>query len=180
MSPPTPDRFRQAFNLVERAIEDRFHLPVRIADVPTPYTGDLDGREIVIDYDLEPEDALFILIHLFGHTVQWNTSARMRELGMLPIERAWSAAELLEITHYELRACQYSLRLLHDVGVTDLDQWVSDFAACDSAYLMHLYTTGQKRPFREFWQAGCPLLEAVEIPPFSPTCWRVRSAGVVV
>ena len=84
----TDERFREVFNRVERLIEERYGLPVVITDVTDPFTGDLDGSQILVDYDLEAEEALFILVHLFGHTVQWNVSARDRELGLLEVKNA--------------------------------------------------------------------------------------------
>jgi len=41
-------------------------------DVPDPLTGDLNGAEIYIDYAVTAERRLFLLAHLFGHTVQWD------------------------------------------------------------------------------------------------------------
>ena len=109
---PDPERLRAVFNRLERLIEDRWGVPVRIQDVPNPFTGDLDGGEIMVDYDL--------------------------------------------------------------------DQWISDFAACDSAYLMHLYRTGEKRPFRSFWRDATPLATPLAIPEFQPTQWLSRHQGTVV
>lgn len=181
MSEIDPARLRAVFDRVEALIERRWHIPVRISDVPNPFTGDLDGEQILVDHDLDIEDAVFILIHLFGHTVQWNVSERAREIGFAkPGEIQWTEAALAELAEYEREACRYSLQLLHDAGVRDLDQWVSDFAACDTAYLMHFYRTGEKRPFRSFWQAGAPRLEPLAIPPFSPTRWLSRYDGTVI
>jgi hypothetical protein len=61
-----------------REIEDRHGIKVIVADVPAPFTGDLDGVSIVIDYALPPDESLFITVHLFGHSVQWNTDAAAR------------------------------------------------------------------------------------------------------
>ena len=174
-------RLRAVFDRVEALIEERWHIPVRISDVPNPFTGDLDGAEILVDHDIDIEDAVFILIHLFGHTVQWNVSARAREIGFAkPSDVEWTEEALAELAEYEREACRYSLQLLHEAGVRDLDQWVSDFAACDTAYLMHYYRTGEKRPFRSFWQAGAPLLEPLAIPPFTPARWLSRYDGTVI
>ena len=40
-----------------------------LGDVLDPNTGDFDGMSIKVDYDQDLETALFVLIHLFGHTV---------------------------------------------------------------------------------------------------------------
>ncbi len=174
------DRLRAVFDVVEHTIESRWGVPVRISDVPSPFTGDLDGAAIAIDYNNEIEDALFILIHLFGHTVQWNTSERARQIGTRRPTETWTEAELAELAQYEIEACRLSLALLHSVQVHDLDQWLSDFAACDAAYLMHFYRTGEKRPFRTFWQNHQPVLQPIEIPHFSPTSWISRFDGIVI
>ena len=176
---PDPDYLRAVFNRLERYIEDRWQVPVHIQDVPNPFTGDLDGEQIMVDYDLDIEDALFILIHLFGHTVQWNISAKQREIAFL-MPATWTEDQLRAARDYEAEACRYSLQLLHDAGVHDLDQWISDFAACDSRYLMHFYQTGEKRPFRSFWRDNSEILPPLAIPEFQPTQWRTRAQGTVV
>jgi hypothetical protein len=175
----SPERFVEVFNRLEEFIERRYGLPVVIRDVADPFTGDLDGNSIEVDYDQSCEDALFIIAHLFGHTVQWNTDAAARAIGSAQVVRP-SEEFLGELRHYERTACRYSLQLFHEVGVTDLDQWMADFAACDSAYLMHFYRTGEKRPFRQFWTENTPPLEPLAIPPFEPTKWVARTGGVVV
>lgn len=172
------ERFRTAFAIVERLIEDRWGVPVVIGDVPNPFTGDLDGAEIRVDYDLEPEDAMFIVVHLFGHTVQWNTAPSARAIATYP--GPWDDAHLAILRDYEATACRYSLTLLHDAGIHDLDQWLADFSACDYAYLEHFYKTGEKAPFRSLWKSGAPLLAPLPIPPFTPEKWWSRWQGVVI
>jgi hypothetical protein len=172
------DRFREVFNQLERIIEERYGLPVVITDVTDPFTGDLDGSQILVDYDLEAEEALFILVHLFGHTVQWNVSPKDRELGLLQVKNPTD--ELLsQLARYEQDAARYSLQLFHDAGVRDLDQWLANFAACDVAYLMHFYRTGEKRAFRSFWNDHADGLTPLEIPVFRPTKWISRSGTVI-
>jgi len=172
------DRFREVFNQLERVIVERYGLPVVITDVTDPFTGDLDGAQILVDYALEPEEALFILVHLFGHTVQWNVSPKDRELGLLEVKNPTD--ELLsQLARYEQDAARYSLQLFHESGVRDLDQWLANFAACDVAYLMHFYRTGEKRPFRSFWSDHAAGLTPLDIPDFRPTKWISRSGTVI-
>ncbi|MGK2858461.1 MAG: hypothetical protein ACSLFQ_14775, partial [Thermoanaerobaculia bacterium] len=132
MNSLTHDFFFDAFNRIERHVEARYGIPVVLTDVPSPFTGDLDGEEIRVDFENEPEDALFILVHLFGHTVQWNVSERSREIGRLAISNP-SEELLAELAGYERDAARYSMALLRDAGVQGLDQWLSDFSACDVA-----------------------------------------------
>ena len=149
-----------------------------ITDVPEPFTGDLDGSTILVDYDLDAEEALFILVHLFGHTVQWNVSPADREFGLLEVEDP--TEELLaSLERYEVDAARYSLQLFHEAGVRDLDQWLANFAACDIAYLLHFYRTGSKQEFKSFWRDQAPCLTPMPIPEFTPTRWVSRSGTVI-
>lgn len=81
---PDQDRLRAVFNQLERRIEDRWGIPVHIQDVPNPFTGDLDGEQIMVDDDLDVEDVVFRLIHLFGRTVRWNVSRSFWQGGPPP------------------------------------------------------------------------------------------------
>ncbi|MFT7579373.1 MAG: hypothetical protein ACI9MR_001037 [Myxococcota bacterium] len=176
---PSDTRLQVIFNTVERHIESRYGIPVIIKDVPTPFTGDLDGAEIHVDYDLSMADAVFILVHLFGHTVQWNADLTAREVGMRDYTDADDTA-LAELQRYEVTACRYSMQLFHEAGVDDCDLWLSDFAACDFAYLDHFYRTGVKRPFMSFWQDDQTRMTPLAIPAFVPTKWETRWDGVVI
>lgn len=171
------ERFREVFGIVEPLIENRWGIPIRVRDVPDPFTGDLDGAEIQVDFNLEAEDACFIVVHLFGHTVQWNTDADARAIGTWP--GPWTEEKLAQVRIYEQTACRYSMQLFHEAGIHDLDQWLSDFAACDYGYLDHFYRTGEKRPFRSFWSDGNACLTPLAIPVFSPTRWLSRD-GIVI
>src|SRR5258708_29380880 len=103
---PSDDRFREVFNTVEPFIEQHYGVPVAISDVPNPYTGDLDGAEIHVDYDVSIEEAVFILVHLFAHTVQWNLCAHARTIGSL-VYRAPTVELLLQLEAYKREACRY-------------------------------------------------------------------------
>lgn len=176
---PTEARMREVFNVLEHHIEHVYSVPVRIRDVPNPFTGDLDGAEIHVDYAEDIESALFIIAHLFGHTVQWNTDVAAREIGYRLYPNP--SEEMLQRLHdYEHEACRYSMQLFHDAGVRDLDQWLSDYSACDFAYLVDFYRTNVKKPFKAFWKNGAPLLTAKPIPTFHPTKWVSRWEGIVV
>jgi hypothetical protein len=173
-----PERFSQAFSLITDLIELRYGLPVDVDDVPPPFTGDLDGERILVDDELSSEDALFIVAHLFGHTVQWNTNPAEREIGMLAVHDP-SEELLRRLGDYERRAAAYAVQLFHEAGVHDLDQWLSDYSACDVSYLLDFYRTSEKKPFRGYWKHGTPLIGAAAIPDFRPAKWVSRS-GVVI
>jgi hypothetical protein len=180
MTPPlSANRLREAAQTLSRFIEARYAVPIVITDVPNPFRGDLDGARILVKPDLEADETLFLIAHLFGHTVQWNLDARAREIGAF-VQASPSEERLQELETYERDACRYSLWLLHEAGIHDLDQWLADFAACDFAFLRHFYATGERRPFRSFWRESQPPLSPLPVPPFQPTQWKSRYEGIVV
>ncbi len=164
----------QAFNTIEAWIEDRYRLPVIITDVLDPNTGDFDGATIKVDHANEPEVALFVLAHLFGHTVQWATDARARWLGTEYAAKAPPDELFEEIRVYERDASRLAMQLFHEAGVLELDQWLSDWAAADWEFLAHFYRTGERVDFRRFFQAGKPVLQPLPIPAFEPERWVSR------
>lgn len=173
------ERFREAYASVSAFVESRYGLAVTVEDVPAPFTGDLDGERIVVDHELTSEDALFIVAHLFGHTVQWNTNEAERALGSQVVNNP--TPELLaQLTAYERRAASFAMQLFHEAGVRDLDQWLSDYSACDIKYLCEFYRTGAKVPFRSCWLHATPVVQPVAVPEFLPTRWRPRNTGVVI
>jgi hypothetical protein len=167
-------RYKEAYDAVERLIEDRYGIPVVITDVQDPNTGDFDGATIKLDYANDLELSLFVLAHLFGHTIQWANCDEFRRLGIQyattpPPEELWET-----IRQYEEQASRYSLQLFHDAGVTDLDQWLSDWAQSDWDYLANYYRTGESGDFRAFYRPGRPVLEPLPIPDFAPKRWVSR------
>ena len=164
---------------VEQHIEHTYGVRVITRDIPDPLTGDLNGAEIHIDQAVTAEQRLFLLAHLFGHTVQWNVIPGAFELGQ-PRQPPVSPDDLPELMEYESEAARYALGLLHETGITSADQWFADYAACDAAYLRHYYVTGEKREFLSFWQEGAALIDAVPVPPFAAIGRSLRSDGIVI
>ena len=172
-------RFETVLAALMERCENRYGVPVRWVDVPQPFKGDLDGSQILIDTDNDTENATFMVAHLFGHTIQWNLSDRAREIGGA-VAATPTPALMAELEDYELTAARYGLTLLLEVGAEDLRPWYSDYSACDFRYLKLFYATGEKKPFKSFWQDGQPLLEPLEIPDFEPKQWKMRFDGVVI
>jgi hypothetical protein len=164
---------------VQERIEGRYQVRVVTRDIPDPLIGDLNGSEIHVDFAVTPEQRLFLLAHLFGHTVQWNLDPAAFELGKTrqpPVDEA----VLPSLLAYEREAAGYGLGLLHEIGIRDTDQWLADYSACDLAYLTHFYRTGEKKDPMSFWRRNVPLIEARAIPPFTPQRLVFRSNGVVI
>src|ERR1700681_2705645 len=92
-------------------LENVYGIRVVTRDVPDPLTGDLNGAEIHIDFAVTPEQRLFLLAHLFGHTVQWNVRPDGYELGRQrqpPVEEETIPA----LMEYEREAASYALCML--------------------------------------------------------------------
>jgi hypothetical protein len=164
---------------VEQHIQTAYGIRIVTRDIPDPLTGDLNGAEIHIDYAVTPEQRLFLLAHLFGHTVQWNTSPTAFELGQ-PRTPPVSEDQLPALMDYEREAAAYALALLHELDITATDQWFADYAACDAAYLQNFYITARKQDFLSFWREGTSLIEAKPIPPFKAQIKSFRSDGIVI
>jgi hypothetical protein len=166
---------------VQKQLEKVFGIRVVTRDIPDPLTGDLDGEEIDIDYAVTPEQRLFLLAHLFGHTVQWNTDASKFEIGRQykpPVDEGLIPA----VIAYEGEAASYGLSMLHQIGITDtnVDQWFCNYTAADQAYLLHFYRTGEKGDFRTFWAGNAPPIEPKPIPAFTPARRTFRMDGIVI
>ena len=166
---------------VQEHLEKTYGIPVITRDIPDPLTGDLDGAEIDVDFLTTPEQRLFLLAHLFGHTVQWNTDPGAFDLGRKyapPVDEELFPAVLA----YEGEAASYGLTLLRQAGITDsqVQQWFSDYTASDQAYLLDFYRSGVKHDFKSFWQNNAPLVEAKPVPPFKPQKRVFRMDGVVI
>jgi hypothetical protein len=164
---------------IQEHLEQAYHVKVVTRDIPEPLTGDLDGLEIHIDRAVSPEQRLFLLAHLFGHTVQWNVDPHAFETGRL-YQSPVNEDLLATIVEYEQEAARFALAVFHQIGITVIDQWFSDYSACDLAYLRHYYLTGEKRSFRTFWRDNAHLLEPKPIPPFTPRKRVFRSDGIVI
>jgi hypothetical protein len=172
-------RFADYASRVQEHLERFYGIRVVMRDIPDPLTGDLDGAEIHIDDASTPEQQLFLLAHLFGHTVQWNIEASSFEIGRQyqpPVREELIPA----IIAYELEAACYGLAMFHEISVTDVDSWFSDYSASDQAYLLHFYRTGEKRDFRSFWVANAPLIKPRPVPRFTPTRRTFRMDGIVI
>ncbi len=172
----THSEFKEVWNRIDRFIEETYAIPVRISDVADANTGDFDGASIQVAYDQDVESALFVLIHLFGHTVQWNISELWRQIGQNSgAGTAKTDEEMQLIYHYERDATRYSLGLLRAVQIEFLDRWASDFWHADWAFLSHFYRTGQKLDVLTLLKPGVgELLTPLPLPQFVPQRFTSR------
>lgn len=179
MSSESIAMYRVAYAALTKHVCERYGVSIELAEIQPPLKGDLDGLRILVGSHTTAEEQLFLVAHLFGHTVQWNCSAELRRLGMtMPVKP--SNDELAALEAYEREACRYSQQAMHEAGLSRLDQWLADYSACDLAFLRYFYTTGERKAFREFWLPGQPLIEPLAIPTFTPKRWRRRAQAIVL
>ena len=166
--------FRQVFHALVQHIEQHYSLKVNVGQVTGSYTGQFDGKEIWVDLDKDPEEAVFILVHLFGHTVQWNLDENLRRLGLS--NSGVQETDLLRINQYERQASQLGLALLEETNEFRLARWLTNCFGADWKFLAHFYRTGEKIRFETEAGADEPLLVSVAIPRFTPQRWPPRGA----
>jgi hypothetical protein len=115
-------------------------------------------------------------VHLFGHTVQWNVSPSDRALGLLEVRDP--SDELLGLARALRGGCgALLLQLFHEAACSRSDQWLANFAACDIAYLMHFYRTGEKRSSDH--SGGRSAILILGDSRVHPTKWVARSGTVI-
>ncbi len=132
-------------------------------DLEAPRTGIFNGLRIVIDPDVGFEMQCFLLLHLFGHSVQWVAPSLEHELDDL--QHTQDRTRFMTVLHaYELEAARFGMQLMHEVGVSELDQWYSDFVETDWRYVERFYQTGHLSDWHECVVDGCPLIEPAPIP----------------
>jgi hypothetical protein len=136
---------------------------IEYRDLQPPRTGIFDGLKIVIDPDVDFEMQCFVLLHLFGHSVQWVAPSLAHKLADL--QNTADKVHFLQVLHdYEYEAARFGLRLLHELEIHDLDAWFSDFVATDWRYVERYYREDQIPPWHECLTAGAPPIEPLAIP----------------
>jgi hypothetical protein len=153
----------------------KYGFAIEYRDLEPPRTGIFDGMRIVLDPDVDFEMQCFILLHLFGHSVQWVAPSIEHKLNAL--QHTTDRAAFMQVLHdYEFEAARYGRQLMQEAGVTELDQWYSDFVATDWKYVERYYQTDQLPPWHECVVQGQPLIEPLPIPPLNHRQVEVRFA----
>jgi hypothetical protein len=146
------------------------------------FKGDLNGKEIFIRHNLKKSEKLFNLVHLFGHTVQWNLDPELRELGSV-LHKNVSDELLLKLQNYEWQANCYGLQALHAAGFHQFDKWLFEKYAEDIYYLTNYYKTGQKvkevTETSKLYEFSKPLVP-LEFAPFTAVRDSKSRDGIVI
>lgn len=148
---------------------------IQESELAPPRTGTFDGTRIVIDPRSSLECRCFILLHLFGHSVQWVApSLADRVAALLDSQgKPWFLETLRE---YEYEAARFGLRLLHDAGVRDVDGWFSDYVESDWRYVETFYREGRFAQWSECVACSERIVTPLEIPELELRQVEVRYA----
>ena len=153
----------------------KYGFVIEYRDLEPPRTGIFDGLRIVIDPDVGFEMQCFLLLHLFGHSVQWVAPSIEHKLADLT--STTDRQRFMQVLHdYELEAARFGLQLVHEAGVTTLDQWYSDFVQTDWQYVEGYYKTNQLPDWNTCVATGCRLIAASPIPELRQHQVEVRFA----
>jgi hypothetical protein len=153
----------------------KYGFVIEYRDLEPPRTGIFDGLRITIDPDVGFEMQCFLLLHLFGHSVQWVAPSLADTLGEL--QSTEDRSRFLQVLHdYEFQAAGFGMQLMHERGVTRLDQWYSDFVESDWRYVERFYQTDKIPPWTGCIVTGCPLIEPAPIPALRHRQVEVRFA----
>ncbi len=144
-------------------------------DLDPPRTRIFNGLTITLDPDVGFEMQCFILLHLFGHSVQWVAPSLENSLHDLQHTRD-KETFLRVLRSYEFEAARLGMTLLHESGVTALDQWYSDFVETDWRYVRHYYREGHIPDWDACRAQGCRIIEPIPIPELSLREVAVRFA----
>jgi hypothetical protein len=153
----------------------KYGFAIEYRDLEPPRTGIFDGLRIVLDPDVDFEMQCFILLHLFGHSVQWVAPSLQHKLEALqhtPDRDAFMGV----LQGYEFEAARYGRQLMAEAGADDLDQWYSDFVGTDWKYVERYYQTYALPPWQDCIVQGQPLIDPLPIPPLKHRQVEVRFA----
>jgi hypothetical protein len=153
----------------------RYGFEVEFTRLERPKTGVFDGLKIVVDPSLSNELQAFILLHLFGHSIQWVAPS------LAPITDKLQNTVALEefivvLRAYEYEAARLGLQLLHECGVSQLDAWYSNCVATDWAYVERYYRTGHIATWEECRTIAVAVVEPMPIPTINRRQVEVRFA----
>ena len=148
---------------------------IEYRDLEPPRTGIFDGLRIVLDPDVGFEMQCFLLLHLFGHSVQWVAPSLEHKLEDL--KHTQDKLRFMQVLHdYEREAASFGLQLMRELGVTHLDQWYSDFVETDWQYVRRYYETDRLPAWDTCVVSGAPLIEPLPLPVLKHRQVEVRFA----
>ena len=142
----------------------KYGFVIEYRDLEPPRTGIFNGLRITIDPDVGFEMQCFLLLHLFGHSVQWVAPSLAHTVGEL--RNTSDRSRFMQVLRsYEFEAARFGMQLMRERGVTGLDQWYSDFVGTDWRYVERFYEAERIPPWSDCVVSGCELIQPAAIPP---------------
>jgi len=153
----------------------KYGFVIEYRDLEPPRTGIFDGLRIVIDPDVGFEMQCFLLLHLFGHSIQWVAPSIEHKLADL--QHTEDKARFMQVLHdYEREAAGFAMQLMRERGVTTLDDWFSDFVETDWRYVERYYETDRLPKWEDCIVRGAAMVSPTPIPPLKHHQVEVRFA----
>lgn len=153
----------------------KYGFAIEYRDLEPPRTGIFDGRRLAIDPDVDFEMQCFVLLHLFGHSIQWVAPSLEHEL--TPLQTTVDKEEFIGVLRaYEYQAAAFGRQLLDEVGLSDAGSWYDDFVATDWRYVERFYREDCIPPWEECIVHGAPGIDPLPIPPLVQRDVEVRYA----
>lgn len=170
-------RFKQ---FLSRYIETKYSIKIeeKVTVDNDKYLGGYDGKCIYVKECISEEYKLFLIAHLFGHTVQLGSTDKYNNIeSELPISSKKNK-ELISLKEYEEEAASYAIFLLNNSLDVDMQQWFSDWSAADWEYFIKIKDLDQKKENNNKLKLvyGKPLIESKAIPDFKVEKFETKYA----
>ncbi|QEH37088.1 hypothetical protein OJF2_56730 [Aquisphaera giovannonii] len=131
-----------------------------------PRKGIFDGLKLTIEPSVDLEMQCFLLLHLFGHSVQWVAPSYRPEILGLDLDPLDDF--LVALRAYEGNAARFGLQVLHEAGITHLDAWFADFAETDWKYVERYYREGAIPAWEDCIVRNARPIQPLAVPPLEP------------
>lgn len=147
---PAPS-FRKYCEVVIDHLSNKYNLSVVEKETvdSNEYIGSFDGENITVKSSLSNDHKLFLIVHLFGHCVQWcgleaDKYSKIEETLPINNDGKVSPEKLKKLEDYEAEAAGYAVQLLNDAVEVNLSQWFADWSHADWNYFVNITTLENK------------------------------------
>src|SRR5215471_1029254 len=115
----THEYFERVLSLATTRIQHYGFTIVYSDKLPKTSAAEFDGLTFLLQKEMSPDSALFNLLHIFGHSLQWCVSPETFVLARKKIVPGdpLPESELLAIKSYERQASEYGIQLLHEANI---------------------------------------------------------------
>lgn len=143
--------FRQYYEVLNDYLLAKYNIAVYESEVVDldEFIGSFNGKNITVKKGLNFDHKLFLILHLFGHCVQWCGLNQEKYLDIpetLPINNDGevSPEKLNKLREYEAEAAGFAVQLLNDALNINLSQWFADWSHADWDYFVKITSLSNK------------------------------------